>query len=90
MIESDPTTAEYPSSSIRIKILRSVLGSTDENSYAYAEHEAYPFVMDGMHKLLRVVDKYLFKQYHYRNLAIQALEDGDTQEAIDILKQIGV
>ena len=43
--------AEYPSSEIRMKIMRELLsGDTHDDDYSYGEHPAYPFVLKAMHK----------------------------------------
>lgn len=84
-------TAPHPSSTIRTGIMREVLDEGGEpDSYDYGDHPAYPFVLTAMHKLMRVSDAYLFRQYYHRDIAIKALKEGDVQTALDHLNQIGV
>lgn len=84
------TEAKYPCSNTRRQIMHDVLTPESEETYGHTDHESYPFVMEAMHELLSKSDAYLFRQYYHRDIAIQALNDGDVSTALKHLHEIGV
>jgi hypothetical protein len=44
---------------------------------------------ESQHDMRHEFDKYLFRQYYLRDQAVELLEAGKTNEAIEVLKQIG-
>jgi len=68
----------YPDSNTRLKYL-------DEHSDDTNRHH----VRDGMYFILNKCDLYLFKIYEQRDVAIELIKQGRTEEALKVLSLIG-
>ena len=78
-LHNDVMTAKFPDSNTRMQYL----------SQYKDDRESYGVAQDAIFFILNKVQAYTVKQYNLRDVAVEKIKEGNIEEALQILSQIG-
>jgi len=78
--------AKHPSAEARAETIRKTLDIDEGQEY---DHLFYSSALRAARNVFNLSEKFLYRQYYLRDMAVEALERGDTDEAMEYLRDVG-